>query len=67
MGLVLIGFGEQPNTKEWEELSSFKKTDQSFIKGNHPWSIFLLWLIDCNKLQIYTFSLLTLGCGIVKE
>ena len=31
-GLVLIGLGEQPNTREWKELGSFKKTDQTFIQ-----------------------------------
>ena len=28
MGSILIGFGEEPNTREWEDLHFFKKTDQ---------------------------------------
>ena len=47
MGLVLIGLAEQPNTREWEELSEIE----------------LMWLNDYNKPPIYTCGLLTLDCG----
>ena len=51
MGLVLIGLGEQPNTRD---------------RAN-PWTISFLWLNDYNKPQINTCGLLTIDCGIARE
>ena len=53
MGLVLIGLGEQPNTREWEELRFFKKSNQTFIQWDQAnrWTISYCGLMTTINLR----------------